>query len=169
MGYETYFEGGLTITPPLNEDETKFLIDFSESRRMQRTRGPLYVGGGQDFRGEDVLTGNSPDPAQPGLHCPWAPSDDGTTLMMPEEAGKYYMAAEWLTYLMDFLLNGTAAQDYVDEHFMEDSRLLSFTFDHKLNGIVEAQGEEASDKWRMVVENGKLKLQEAQFTWVDAR
>ena len=43
MGYTTYFEGAVTVTPPLNEQEIDYLSRFSGSRRMHRGNGPYYA------------------------------------------------------------------------------------------------------------------------------
>ena len=48
MGYTTEFGygGSVSISPPLNAHEIAYLREFAASRRMDRTRGPYFVGNG---------------------------------------------------------------------------------------------------------------------------
>lgn len=156
MGYTTDFSGSVDIQPPLNEDEISFLDDFNRSRRMHRTKGPLFVkGSGMMGQGSDadVLAYNNPDPDQPGLWCQWVPDEYAD----PEGSGltwdggeKFYNAAEWMEYIVNRLLS-PAAREYVDKHKDEDPRLASFTCDHVINGTIEAEGEESGDLWQITV------------------
>lgn len=164
MGYTTEFEGHVTIEPPLNEHEVSFLKDLAETRRMNRTRGPLFVKGtgyaGQG-RDEDVIDFNSPHPDQPGLWCQWEPVDDGTIEWNGAE--KFYASEEWMGYIA--ILLGRGGQSYVRDHIDEDDRLQYFTNDHVLNGVIDAQGEEAADRWRLVVEDNVVTRQSARIVW----
>ena len=56
MGYTTTFEGSISIEPPLNEQEISFLRDFNDTRHVNRTRGPLYVGDDH----ADIINSNEP-------------------------------------------------------------------------------------------------------------
>ena len=154
MGYNTDFDGQVTIDPPLNESEISFLSEFATTRRMNRSKGPLYVEG-EGYRGqngdEDVIDGNRPHPDQPGLWCQWVPTDDGKALKW-DEGEKFYHAAEWMKYIVENLL-APSAQGYVARHVNEDPRLFHFTFNHKVNGEILAQGDESSDTWMLVVNN----------------
>ena len=182
MGYTTEFTGEIRIEPPLNANEVSFLRDFNESRRMIRRNGPLFVkGSGYYGQGSDadVIDYNSasgedlsqwgwknqpedwreyyePD-GQPGLWCQWTPSDDGTVLEW-DGGEKFYNAPEWMTYLINKLLS-PAAGDYLVQHVNEDERLRYFTFDHVLNGVIDAEGEEAGDVWKLVVTDNVVSVQ----------
>jgi hypothetical protein len=163
MGYDTTFEGSIGIEPPLNPSEISFLIDFNNSRRQKRSKGPLYVNG-TGYRGQgnddDVLDGNRPDPDQPGLWCQWVPSEDGSSLEW-DGVEKFYHSAEWMKYIVENLL-GASAQGYVARHVDEDPRLYHFTFNHVLNGQIEAQGEESDDMWLLVVEHNVVKVAQSE-------
>lgn len=179
MGYTTEFVGQVTIDPPLNEDEISFLSDLSETRRMIRRNGPLFIDhagfAGQNHlpdiidynsaSGEDLMRYSWREPAadwreyhepagQPGLWLQWVPTEDGTAL---EWNGfeKFYNSVEWMRYLIDKLLS-TSAGDYLMKHSDEDPRLASFTYDHVLNGTIHAQGEEHGDIWDLVVINNNV-------------
>lgn len=154
MGYTTDFYGHVTVTPPLNADELAYLTDFSLTRHMDRTKGPLFIdpdGGLAWVRPTDVLNHNRPSPEQPGLWCQWAP--DGAESISWDQGEKFYCAPEWMVYLIDCLLS-EKARAYVDAHMDEDPRLASFTCDHFVNGTINAQGEDPDDRWRLqVVDN----------------
>ena len=68
MGYTTEFSGSVKIEPPLNEEEIAFLNKFSDTRRMNRRKGPYYVDNagmaGQD-REPDIIDYNSLTRASP--------------------------------------------------------------------------------------------------------
>lgn len=158
MGYNTDFFGEITITPALNSDEIAYLRDFANSRRIHRTRGPLYAVPGSDWGQsgdtDDVLSFNNPDPDQPGLWCQWVPTDDGTELVW-DEGEKFYDSAAWMTYLVTNLL-APSGRPYIDAHLGEDPRLAAFTCDHRLDGEIEARGEDDDDRWRLVVVDNEV-------------
>jgi hypothetical protein len=157
MGYTTTFTGRVTVVPPLNPQERDYLTRFGGTRRMHRGKGPYFVGGG-GFAGQDiepdVIAGSDPPPGQPSLWCQWVPSEDGATIGWDEEE-KFYEAELWLAYLIDTFLGADAvlARELADpvpgRVYPED--FAHFTFDHVLNGVIEADGEEPDDRWRIEV------------------
>lgn len=155
MGYTTDFDGEIAVSPPLNADEVSFLRDLANTRRMNRTKGPLYISKdanfGQDDR-SDVIDYNQSHPDQPGLWLCWEPSDDGTAIAW-DGTEKFYDSAEWMRYLVEKLLT-PSARAYIDAHMSEDPRLASFTCDHELTGIIDAQGEDPGDRWQLGVTQG---------------
>jgi hypothetical protein len=164
MGYTTEFTGSVAVVPPLNLSEITYLRKFNETRRMSRTRGPYYVGGGgymgQD-REEDVLDYNNPDPTQPGLWCKWMPTEGGDAIEWDGNE-KFYCSEEWMVYLIDhFLKLGAAAASSGEQQFT------GFTFDHVVNGVIEAQGEDADDMWRLVVKDNVVSSVKPTITWPD--
>ncbi|MET7425485.1 hypothetical protein [Dactylosporangium sp. NPDC005555] len=42
MGYETWFTGRITVTPPLNPAEIGYLTRFSLTRRIHRSKGRFH-------------------------------------------------------------------------------------------------------------------------------
>ena len=160
MGYTTDFEGSVTIEPPLNDAEITYLKAFAGTRRMSRRSGPYFVEGG-GFRGQDheadVIDSNRPAAGQPGLWCGWVPDDFGEVLVW-DGIENFYESRSWMAYLIDhFLKPGAAAQGAPG---FED-----FTFDHVVNGTIEAQGEDPSDRWRLIVTHNMVTTKTATISW----
>jgi hypothetical protein len=150
MGYDTKFEGSVTVTPPLNPAEVSYLQDFNHTRRVNRTKGPYFVRGtGSHGQGDDpdIVDKNNPPEGQPGLWCGWRPSDDGATIGW-DGIEKFYFARQWMQYLIEHFL---AAPGYASGHADVDERLAEFTFDHVLNGVIHAQGEDPDDVWDLTL------------------
>lgn len=154
MGYQTEFEGRIEIEPALNAEEIAYLNKFAETRHMDRERGPYFVdgtyGGGDE---SDVHSYNKPHSSQPGLWCKWAPTEDGTALEWNEHE-KFYDSAEWMQYLMDHFVGSTPAA----------KAELPFLQGHVCNGIISAQGEEASDAWLLIVKDNQVFIQDLVHT-----
>lgn len=161
MGYTTDFYGEFTVDPPLNEAEISYLTDFSDTRRMDRENGPYFVKGdgiaGQDMGPDSVWDNNSPPPGQPGLWCQWIPTNDGNTIEW-DGGEKFYYAEKWIKYLIDHFLR-PADRLNIGSMIDADERLGQFTFNHVVNGTVEAQGEDPSDRYDIVVKNNKVTVQ----------
>lgn len=159
MGYTTDFEGSVEVSPPLNEAERSFLHDLADTRRMNRTHGPLFVKG-EGFAGQghspDIIDYNSPDETQPGLWLGWGPSEDGTSIEW-DGREKFYYSEEWMAYLINNLL-APSGRKYVEEHAATsgDERLSQFTFDHTVNGTISAQGEDPDDQYNIIVNNNAV-------------
>lgn len=149
MGYTTDFDGRVEIVPPLNREEVEFLKKFNESRRMNRAKGPYYVDGGGmmgQARESDIYDYNSPPEGQPGLWCQWTPTEDGTAIEW-DGGEKFYSSDAWMKYLIEhFLKPGAFAKD----------KLPFLQANHIVNGEIEAQGEDADDRWKLVVKNNEV-------------
>jgi hypothetical protein len=146
VGYDTVFIGRVTITPPLNPAEITYLQKFADTRRMHRDNGPYYVDGtGYAGQGHDpdIRNHNRPDPSQPGLWCKWEPNGDGTAIEW-NGVEKFYDATEWMRYLVDHFLKS-------DGHAKGQPGFEKFTFDHTVNGTINAEGEEHGDEWQLTV------------------
>jgi hypothetical protein len=153
MGYTTEFIGAVTVEPPLNDAEQEYLARFSGTRRMRRRSGPYHAVDDGNFgqsRTDDVIDFNEPPVGQPGLWCQWVPSDGGRSIEW-DQSEKFYYADRWMKYLIDHFLKPGAEASRTD-----DPQFADFTFDHTVNGVIEAQGEEYSDRWRLVVENNRV-------------
>jgi hypothetical protein len=165
MGYTTDFTGQIAVTPPLNSSEVAYLKRFADTRRMKRENGPYYTGtgfAGQD-READIIDYNQPPDGQPGLWCQWEPIDDGTAIEW-NGVEKFYDSAEWMTYLIDtFLKPGATASEHMATcplcTFPPEFK--DFTFDHVLNGEIEAQGEDPDDHWFLVVQDNQVTKHDA--------
>jgi hypothetical protein len=118
---------------------------------MDRDSGPYFVDGtgyaGQG-RDADIRDFNSPPDGQPGLWCKWEPTADGAAIEWNGQE-KFYDAPEWMAYLVDHFLRPGA-------HAQGEPGFAEFTFDHVLNGVIDAQGEEPSDTWRLTVRDNTV-------------
>ena len=158
MGYTTDFWGEVAIDPPLNAEEIKFLQAFNETRRMDRTRGPYYVDGSGDFgqgRDPDIRDFNRAPAGQPSLWCNWTVDAEGSMIQW-DGGEKFYSAGEWMIYIIDhFLRPGAIAKN--DLPFLQAN--------HVCNGVINAQGEAHDDRWRIVVEDNHVQIEQASVTW----
>ncbi|MEU8927085.1 hypothetical protein AB0D10_40235 [Kitasatospora sp. NPDC048545] len=155
MGYTTTFTGRIAVEPPLGAQEIAYLRKFAHTRRMDRANGPYHVGG-TGFAGQghdaDIRDFNKPPAGQPGLWCKWEPTDDGAAIEW-NGCEKFYDSSEWMAYLIDhFLKPGARARG--------EAGFEGFTFDHVLNGVIDAQGEEAWDTWQLTVRDNEVSASE---------
>lgn len=164
MGYTTDFEGRIEIEPALNDLEIRYLIRFSETRRMDREKGPYFIGGagyaGQDCGPDEIYNYNKPHSSQPGLWCQWLPTEDGTALVW-NGAEKFYEAAAWMQYLMDHFVGCVPA---AKEELRELTDVGDFLQGHVCNGAISAQGEEPSDMWLLEVKDNQVFVQDLVLT-----
>jgi hypothetical protein len=151
MGYTTVYNGSIKIKPALNKAEIYYLTKFSESRRQDYAAGPYALRGdlNPESRGEWGAV-NTPPEGQPGLWCQWIPTDDGTMLVW-DEGEKFYHAAEWMKYLIEHFLRPNGIAKGLPG--FED-----FTFDHVLDGDIEAQGEDADDRYKISVAGNEVRI-----------
>lgn len=155
MGYTTDFRGSIKVEPPLSAAEVAYLNKFSGTRRMNCTQGPYYVDrGGVAGQGEgsfgmgsnpDVIDHNGPPEGQPGLWCQWVATEDGTAIEW-DGGEKFYDSAEWMKYIITHFLGSDPIA----------KKKLPFITGHTLDGTIEAQGEEATDRWDLHVKDNKV-------------
>jgi hypothetical protein len=162
MGYSTEFDGTVTVEPPLNHAERTYLEEFAGTRRMQRAKGPYFVGG-NGLRGQaqddDVTDYNSPPAGQPGLWCQWVPTDDGTGIEWDGNE-KFYNGGEWMQYIIDHFLAPEGEADCWGQ-----AQFANFTFNHFVNGTIYASGEDPGDLWRIVVTDNVVDIQAARISY----
>jgi hypothetical protein len=124
---------------------------------VDRDLGPYFVDGSGPLgqgRNADICDYNQPPPGQPGLWCKWEPVEDGTAIKWNGKE-KFSHSEEWMTYLINTFLKPGAvlaselASPVPGRHYPEQFR--HFTFDHELNGVIDAQGEYQDDQWQLVV------------------
>ena len=118
---------------------------------MARANGPYFVDGGGPFgqgRDSDITDYNHPDPSQPGLWCQWIPTNDGTSVEW-DGGEKFYNAPQWMAYLIHHFLNSNGEAK-------GHPGFEGFTFDHTLNGVLEAQGDAADDAWQLAVIDNRV-------------
>lgn len=168
MGYTTEFWGEIEVSPPLNEHEISYLKDFADSRRMDRTEGPYYAVPGDDFgqtQSPGIRNYNKPPVGQPGLWCQWVPAPSGDAIEW-DGSEKFYHPVEWMQYLIHhFLCANAVASRRLVASVRQDPRFAHFTFDHTLNGTIDAQGEDPDDRWRLIVEDNKVFQKRASLSW----
>lgn len=158
MGYTTEFDGQISVEPPLNKDEVLFMNKFSGTRRMLCKQGPYYVdrGGmmGQDASDNGIIDYNTPPEGQPGLWCKWCATEDGKYIEW-NGSEKFYCSDNWMKYIIDHFLreNPIAKED------------LPFLQGHILNGEIIAQGKDWDDRWKLVVEENKVRVINGKFVF----
>jgi hypothetical protein len=172
MGYTTEFTGAVTVEPPLNEHEISYLRRFVGTRRMDREQGPYYCGTG--FAGQDeepdILDYDKAGFGQPGLWCRWEPTDDGRRIQWGG-AEKFYNSEEWMAYLIrTFLMPGAVLSEELAAGF--EGRYYApefeyFTFDHVVNGVIDADGEEVDDVWQLIVTDNEVTSREVESGLTD--
>ncbi len=127
MGYDTTFTGKVTVEPPLSAAEVAFLKQFSRERH----EGPTF----------------------PGYYCQWVAIEDGTAIEW-DGGEKFYDSVEWMMHIIkNFLGPGirvTAGRT------PETKALEVLTRNHVLNGVIDAEGEQRGDIWRLVVKDNKV-------------
>ncbi len=161
MGYCTDFEGKIMIDPPLNEVERDYLTLFAHTRHMHRAKGPFYVDGISSPVEEntDIIDYNAPPPGQPSLWCDFEPTVDGSALEW-NGSEKTQCAKEWIEYLITRFLEMDAV---LSEQSLPE--FAGFKFNHILNGTLEAQGEEPSDRWKLIVKNNKVTIKKGRTVY----
>ena len=167
MGYNTEFRGAVTVVPPLNRHEIAYLRRFAETRRMDRERGPYYCGKGYAGQADepDIRDYNKPGFEQPGLWCKWEPTDDGSQIEW-NQAEKFYDADAWMAYLIrTFLMPGAPlaeelASPVPGRYYAPE--FSHFTFDHVVNGVIDAEGEEPDDVWQLIVTDNVVTTHEME-------
>lgn len=171
MGYSTDFEGAIEITPPLNPQEIEYLRRFADTRHMDRARGPYFAPGDFGHGDEsDVRGQNAPDAGsgQPSLWCNFVSTEDGTALVWNGNE-KTYDAEAWIAYLIDTFLKPRAAVQREltapQPGRFYDPAFAHFTFNHVLNGTLNAEGEGTEDLWRIVVTDNTVRRQNAEIVW----
>lgn len=189
MGYTTEFSGEITVSPPLNEQESAYLRNFATSRRMLRRKGPYYAEPGNSWgqdHSDDVLNYNEPAHGQPELWCQWVPTSDNTGIEW-DGGEKFYSSAEWMAYLIDtFLKPGATVQQELlalqtqarekrtlvvrdaSSGWIYPQEFAAFTFNHLCNGSIDAAGENVDDRWRLVVRDNVVSVEQGAITYSDA-
>jgi len=156
MGYNTDFRGAVTVVPPLNRHEIAYLRRFAGTRRMDRDLGPYYCGTGFRGQAEDpaIRDDNEPGFDQPGLWCKWEPTDDGGRIQW-NQIEKFYDGELWMAYLVRTFLMPEAHLAEELESRVEGRyyapEFAHFTFNHLVNGVIDAEGEEEDDVWQLIV------------------
>lgn len=163
MGYTTYFDGQIEITPALSPEIVEYINKFSKTRRMKRdvdilkklykgdggyfgeygAEGEYFVGGeglmGQTSD-ESILEYNDPPSTQPGLWCQWVITEDGKYIEW-DGGEKFYESAEWMEYIIENFIGS----------------------EYSCNGEITAQGEDNDDHWRLVVNDNFVEVEESFF------
>ena len=162
MGYDTDFFGEVAVAPPLNQAERAYLDKFAQTCRMDRERGPYFVDGTGSFGqgpDPDIRDSTRPPDGQPGFWCQWIPNEDGSALEW-DRGEKFYEADQWMAYLIAHFLKPGAEASKTDE-----PQFAEFTFDHVLDGEIEAQGEEPVDMWLLRVRSNQVTVLQGRVVY----
>lgn len=161
MGYTTDFDGCVTVSPPLSAEEVEYLNKFSETRRMDREKGPYYVDNAGQFgqdRENDIRDYNRPPSCQPGLWCQWVVSEDGSEISW-NGCEKFYDAEDWMAYIIEHFVGSNPVAKQVDP-----SRF-AFLQGHTVEGDIFASGEESGDLWKIEVRDNVVTRVEGHVTF----
>ncbi len=152
MGYTTIFTGRFNLNKELDDNTFKLIKGLAETRRMKRdinklkemgfvedygVEGEYFIKEDNDFgqsQDDSIINFNCPPITQPGLWLQWIPTEDKMGLEWDKNE-KFYNADEWIEYLINRILE---PRGYI------------------INGIVNAQGEDRSDKYNITVVNNKV-------------
>jgi len=145
MGYQTEFEGSLTIAPPLLPYTHQFLHDFRNNRHVKRRGMPSAYGpegmyytwnmyDDSDPYGDKIVDRNVPPEGLPDLFCWWKVNEEGTALFWNEVETYHYQ--EWLEFLRDYLKERG----------------------HILSGNIRWQGEDREDRGTISVNNSVITI-----------
>lgn len=154
MEKELNFIGHINIDPPLNAQEKEYFNKFSNSRRMDRKKGPYFVEGSNeetDLSNEDVIDYNAAPTSQPGLWCKWIHTQDGSKLTW-NGYQKFHAPKEWLEYIIVHFFGKEPVAKLVHPN------AFSFLQGHTLNGIITIQ-DNALEYWFIIVRNNKVFVQ----------
>jgi len=125
MGANYSSSGIFTVSPPLTEEHAAYLHRFHQTRRMKRDskllaatpdptrvavglpvgkQGGYFVGASSDdssYREPSVIDSSKPPTGQPGLWCPWVPTEDRSGI---QHKDGNHSQAKWLRYIIEHFL-----------------------------------------------------------------
>jgi hypothetical protein len=162
MSHDIEFTGHVTVEPPLNADEARYLHRFARSRRFHRVSGP-YTTETDQSRGDDTVHYNRKSPEQPSLNCDWRPTEDAAGIEW-DGSGNSDRYDKWMQYLIDTFLSVDAtlraelAEPVPGRHY--PSEFAHFTFDHVVNGVIQTKGEYEYDRGRLVVDHNAVSFED---------
>jgi hypothetical protein len=165
MGYTTEFTGQWELSRPLTIDETIYLYNFTNTRRVKRDSEILkkqfkgkfgldgdygvdgeYFVGGKGYMGQErdnsVIEYNEPPAKQPGLWCQWEVVNNQYIQWNGTE--KFYYYTQWIEYLIEHIFN---------------------KWDIKLNGKVKWVGESRGDKGCITINDSVIKTCGKSKNW----
>ncbi len=155
MGYTTYFNGAVEISPPLSEEEVSFINKFGEKRHEHFSGSLYYVDGmGMTLGDKVTVEGQYHHPEVPGLYCQWVVSEDGKSIEWDGEE-KFYEADAWMEFIIEHLI-GTKPKAQAG---------IPFLTGHTCNGDIYAEGEESEDHWMIKVRNNKVEVKQGHVVY----
>lgn len=186
------FWGSITIDPPLNDYETAYLKRFTARCGDTWSKGPYFLGDQDDRPGADTeeVLGDHAVPADvdtaaveaaaadpprlspaqntPGSRSDWVLSEDRAGLEL-DVVDRYDDPVAWAKYLIDVFLRPGAVLQHDLAHrvlgWEYPAELESFSFDHVCSGVLDAQGENGDDRWRLVVRDNVLSIQDGEVSF----
>lgn len=159
----------LTVSPPLDEEEVKYLLEFSRTLHLERSRGDYHLDEGSIwcFAGGpnwDVIKYDPPG-EQPSTRCGWFATRDGRHILWDVNDQEYgfdddiNVVGPWLSYLIKhFLKPGAEAIGVVP----------GIKGGHTLNGDFVAQENDPLFRWRIIVKDNRITESGGSWVWDDA-
>lgn len=182
MGYQTDFEGGFTISPPLLKPQVAYVQAFNRQRHMRRDvkvikklPNPIRIAAGLPVGPEGVFfldepseygtrgqrfTGPDADPGVLNGNVPPGGERGANSKGIDPRKAQPGLWCQWTVDDAGLVLEwdgGEKFYDYIEWLDWMDRHLFK-RWDRKLNGSVTWRGEEYSDFGEMEMRNGKLWL-----------
>jgi hypothetical protein len=139
MSHSRGFIGHITVYPPLNIQEQKYLHTFSGDWRYRgRGGGHVFFDGLRRHNGPcppSLATVDAqpiPGASWPDRWCQWVPSCNGRCITHNGDEG-FHAPTAWLRLVIDRLLRARSSLETAGSAQFE-----AFTFDHVCNGLVAA-------------------------------
>lgn len=169
MGYHTDFNGSLSFNREVTPQMEEYINRFSATRRMPRDvekikeiypnwkelcffgelgdKGEYFAPMSSEYGQEEddsIIDYNAyNERVQPGLWCQWVIEDNELTW---DGGEKFYNYIEWLEYMI--------------EHFFKPLNYI-------LNGEIEWQGEDSSDRGVIVVEDNVVSIKDIEYIVIE--
>jgi hypothetical protein len=128
MSYSTDFTGHITVDPPLNRQEQKYLYKFAKSMHYQQRGNDQMV---LPFLadGDEWLI---PGGGRSDRWCQWVPDCNGNCITHTGDKW-FYAPTAWLRFIIDHVLCARPSPETAG-----GGQLDAFTFDRVCNGLVAA-------------------------------
>jgi hypothetical protein len=175
MGYHTDFHGVFELDRPLKRKHARYLLTFSDTRRMARNtdllpkdklrervelpagiEGEFFVGSPENMgqnRCESIIDYNRPPSTQPGLWCNWTVGDEYGNPLCEKDLEEEGVSQTIVWNEGEKFYNYVEWLDYLIKSFL-------IPWGYVLNGEVEWRGEEWEDSGTIRVENNTITVVE---------
>lgn len=156
----TKLNGDISIEPPLNKEEIEYFTKFSNTRRIDRKRGPYFVGGSNNendnIHNDDILDFKTPPSCQPSSWCNWSVDEEGKKLFWNNDSS-IENAKEWLDYIVTHFFGYEPVAKLVHSH------RYGFFNGHKLNGTITVQKTKEESPIYIIAKNNIVSMSNSLY------